>query len=385
MAIRFACACGKELQAQEEHAGKKTKCPACGAELRIPSPSAEVRRTAEEVTARSKRRPDDDLEDQIVERPAKKSRRAEEDDDEDDRPSRPKVAKTSGKAIFCLVLGLLTVGCSLLTAIPAVILGFLSLRDVSAGKGLVTGKGLAITGMVMSLLGMFCNEGMIGGGWFGFFKIRSATQKTASANNLKQIGIAALQFGTERGRFPAVAVQPRDGRPLLSWRVMLLPYLGEQNLYLQFKLDEPWDSLHNKRLLTPMPKVFAHPAAPDATTAAGKTHYRAFYGPRAFFDPTVTLPAQGFPGPTLGVGLMDITDGMSNTIMVVEAADPIEWTKPDELRFDPNAPLPKLGVFEDGFHVVLADGSVRFFPKPVDEKMMKAAITRNGGEVVNLP
>jgi hypothetical protein len=385
MAIRFSCACGKELQAQEEHAGKKTKCPACGAELRIPVSSAQVRRPAEEEVARSKRRAaNDDFDDQIVERPAKRSRQVDYDE-EDDRPSRPKAARTSGKAIFCLILGLLSVGCSVLTAIPAVILGFLSLRDVSAGKGLVKGKGLAITGMVMSVLCMICNETLIPTGWFGFLKIQSASHKAASRNNLNQIGIAMHNFQSTNGRFPAVAVKPNDRQPLLSWRVMLLPYLGEDKLYGQFRLDEPWDSANNKRLLTPMPKVFADPAASDATTAAGKTHYRVFYGQGAFFDPTVTLPAQGFPGPTLGVQIWDITDGMSNTIMAVEAADPVEWTKPDELRFDRNAPLPKLGVLEDGFFVLMADGSARFINKPYDEKVIKAAITRNGGELVTLP
>jgi prepilin-type processing-associated H-X9-DG protein len=134
-----------------------------------------------------------------------------------------------------------------------------------------------------------------------------------------------------------------------------------------------------------MPAVFAHPGAADATTAAGKTHYRVFYGTGAVFDPAVTLPSQ-VGGPTLGIRFpADITDGTSNTIMVVEAADAIEWTRPDELRFDPNALLPKLGLTDDGFNVLLADGSVRFVKKPVDEKIIKAAITRSGGETVFLP
>jgi hypothetical protein len=380
MAIRFSCACGKEMQAREEYAGRRTKCPACGAELVIPGRSSAIKPLVEERAAGRLARNDEDDDDRLADRPRRKAGRVEEGEEES--PARKAAPKTSFKAILCLILGLLAFGCNFLAAIPAVILGLLSLRDVHAGKGLVTGKGLAITGIVMSVFGLFCNDGGIGGGWFALFKVRDAAQKTASANNLKQIGLAMHEFNGKYDRFPAVAIQ-KDGRPLLSWRVALLPYLGENNLYNQFKRDEPWDSLHNKRLLTPMPKVFACPGA-DAATAAGKTHYRAFYGTGAFFDPAVTLPGQR-GDPTLGIRLPDISDGMSNTIVAVEAAEPVEWTKPDDLRFDPNALMPKLGVSEDGFNVLLADGTVRYLKKPADERQLKAAITRNGGEIVVWP
>jgi len=384
MAIRFSCACGKEMQAQDEHAGRKTRCPGCGAALKIPGRSTQVRPPQGPKASRSSdRRVDYEDDDKIAERPARKAGRMEEDAEEDREGERP-TAKTSGKAIFCLILGLMSFGCNLLTAVPAVILGLLSLRDVGAGKGRITGKGLAITGMVMGLVGLFCNDSGIGGG-FGIIRLKDASQRQASANNLRQIGLGMHNFGSTHQRLPAISIQTKDGRPALSWRVALLPYLEQDNLYRQFRLDEPWDSANNKRLLTPMPKIFAHPAASDATTAAGKTHYRGFYGTGAVFDPAVTLPQQG-GGPTLGIRFpADITDGTSNTIMVVEAADPVEWTKPDDLRFDPNALLPKLGLTDDGFNVLLADGSVRFIKKPVDEKLIKAAITRNGGEPVFLP
>jgi prepilin-type processing-associated H-X9-DG protein len=384
MAIRFSCACGKEMQAQDEHAGRKTKCPGCGVELMIPGRSTQVRPPQGQKASRSSDRGVDyEDDDKIAERPARKTGRREEDAEEDRTGGRP-TARTSGKAIVCLILGLMSFGCNVFTAVPAVILGFLSLRDVGAGKGRVTGKGLATTGMVIGLIGLFCNDGGIGGG-FGLFKLRDASQRQASANNLKQIGLGMHNFASNTQRLPAIASQTKDGKPGLSWRVALLPYLEEDNLYRQFRLDEPWDSANNKRLLTPMPKIFAHPAASDATTASGKTHYRGFYGTGAVFDPAVTLPQRG-GSPTLGVRFPnDITDGTSNTILVVEAADPIEWTRPDDLRFDPNALLPKLGVTDDGFHVLFADGSVRYIKKPVDEKMIKAAITRNGGEPVLLP
>ena len=81
--------------------------------------------------------------------------------------------------------------------------------------------------------------------------------------------------------------------------------------------------------------------------------------------------------------ITDMTDGTSNTLMVAEAAEPVIWTKPDDLAFDPDKPLPKLGGhFPGGFNAAFMDGSVRFLHQTMSEKTLKALITRNGGEVV---
>ena len=79
----------------------------------------------------------------------------------------------------------------------------------------------------------------------------------ASHNNLHQIAIALLNYQDVHGRLPPAVVKSKDGKPLLSWRVLILPYLGEGNLYKEFKPDEAWDGPHNKPLLSSMPKVFA--------------------------------------------------------------------------------------------------------------------------------
>ena len=96
-----------------------------------------------------------------------------------------------------------------------------------------------------------------------------------------QIAIAMHAYHDVVGHFPSAAICSRDGKPLLSWRVAILPYLEEAKLYKQFKLDEPWDGEHNKKLLSPMPVLYTQPGVTPAGST--DTHYRVFVGPEAPF------------------------------------------------------------------------------------------------------
>ena len=210
---------------------------------------------------------------------------------------------------------------------------------------------------------------------------RVAAGRAQSQNNMKQMAIAQFNYESTYQHFAANIVS-KDNPPkeLLSWRVAMLPYLEEERLHRQFKADEPWDSETNKKLLTKMPKVFVHPNADPKVTAAGKTYYRAFRCVATADD-----ASECFLPKKLGdkLRMSRITDGTSNTIMLVEAAEPVEWTKPDVLDFDPKKPLPKLGgLSKGGFNVAMCDGSVRFVKDTIDPKMLKAMLTRMGGEVV---
>jgi prepilin-type processing-associated H-X9-DG protein len=191
------------------------------------------------------------------------------------------------------------------------------------------------------------------------------------SGNLRKIAIALHNYHSGYRRLPPAAISDKQGRPLLSWRVAILPFLEENNLYRQFHLNESWDSGHNKTLLPLMPRVFRLPGAgPEGKTAS---HYRVFVGPDAVFD---YRKSRNIP---------EITDGTSSTWMVVESAEAVPWTKPEELVCDSKKPLPQMGnFFSGGFNTAFADGSVRFFRKSPPEATMRALITAAGGEVVGL-
>jgi len=146
--------------------------------------------------------------------------------------------------------------------------------------------------------------------------------------------------------------------------------LGKADLFTQFKLEEPWDGAHNRKLLSRMPKVFAPTLR--KTTKPYTTYYQAFVGNGAGFERD-----QGFIYPAA------FPDGLSNTIMLVEAAA-VPWTKPADLAYDPAKPLPRLGgQFADGFHVAMWRAEIHFFKKDFDRDEMRNVITRAGGEVMN--
>jgi hypothetical protein len=209
------------------------------------------------------------------------------------------------------------------------------------------------------------------GGERGGGGVTVAAAKQRDANNLKQLALGMISYADANQRnLPPAAVLSKDGKPLLSWRVLLLPYLEEGNLYKEFKLDEPWDSPHNKKLLEKMPKVFA---PVRGAAKPGHTPYQVFVGkwPDASFElgRQLRYPAS-------------IQDGTSNTIMVAEAAEAVPWTRPADLPYDAKKPLPKFGgQFPTGFHVAMWDGSVHFLKKNFDPKEMRNAITPSGGEV----
>ncbi len=360
--IRFTCPCGRQLQAREESAGKQAQCPACGRQQIVPDPDAiraEVPPEQPEpaVTGVRRGRPSDYAEDEYP------------------RPQRrfDETEVVSGKAIAALILGIASLFLALFTMIPAVILAVLAQRDVRESRGRVGGSGMATTGLVLGLVfGILSTLGW--GSYLLLFsavgKVREASARVHSQNNLKQIALALLNYNDAYGRLPPAAIYSQTGKPLLSWRVAILGFIEQENLYRQFKLDEPWDSPHNKPLGDLLVKIYQFPR--DIGLPSNHTVYRVFEGPGTAFE---GRRGQRIPA--------DFPDGISNTLLVVEADQGVPWTKPDELPFDPKRPFaPIQGHWSGGFQVALVDGSVRLIKPGVSEPTLRGAITRNGGEIL---
>jgi hypothetical protein len=201
---------------------------------------------------------------------------------------------------------------------------------------------------------------------------REAARRNQAMNQLKQIGVAMLNYADVKKHFPARAILDKDGKPLLSWRVAILPYLEEKALYEQFHLDEPWDSEHHRKLAERMPAAYAN--ANHASTDS--TVYLALDGPEAVF------------GSVEGKRFRDIIDGTSGTILVVEADSDraVIWTKPDDLKYEARQPLAGLGHLRTGgFMALFADAHVSFISNGIDPTVLQALVSFAGREPVAIP
>jgi hypothetical protein len=205
---------------------------------------------------------------------------------------------------------------------------------------------------------------IMGGIYFGG---REPAGRAQCINNLKQILLALANYESAHGSFPPPAMRDHHGKPLLSWRVAILPYLEQPDLFEKFHLDEPWDSDHNRGLLGRMPGTYSCPA--QAGWLKNQTLYQAIVGADTLWPPD------------RGLKLSELIDGTSGTILVVETDRPVPWTKPEDIRYRPDQPFPPWeaphpNTFEAGF----ADGSVRTLKRTIRESTLRALVTRNGQE-----
>jgi hypothetical protein len=211
---------------------------------------------------------------------------------------------------------------------------------------------------------------------------RGAARRTQAMNNLKQLGLAMHNYHDVTKGFPPTANVDEDGKPLLSWRVHVLPFIEQQALYEEFHLDEPWDSEHNRKLIARMPEVYK---APSSLAEPGKTVYLGNAAKKGVFG----LPSENQRGKSkwaTGIRIRDIRDGTSNTIMVVEAADSsaVIWTKPSDFVPDDDNPFAGLlGLRPEGFLACFCDGAVHVISPVVNKKSLQGMFTKDGGEIVN--
>lgn len=199
----------------------------------------------------------------------------------------------------------------------------------------------------------------------------------ARINQFKQIGLAIWNYESANRSFPAAAIysKERPNQPLLSWRVAILPYLGETALFEKFRLNEPWDSEHNRQLIPQIPQVFVDPDPAILKALAlqgeGRTTYVVPAGERTVFR-----------SPT-GMALKEITDGTSRTVLALEIVPErsVVWTEPHDWTPDANDPL--AGVRRtDGRSatVVRVDGSVHILTEGIDAEKWSAMLTPDGND-----
>jgi hypothetical protein len=210
--------------------------------------------------------------------------------------------------------------------------------------------------------------------------LRERADRAASAYKLREIGIGLTNHDKDRSHLPPHAIHGEDGLPLLGWRVAVLPYIEPKGIAAEFRRDEPWDSRHNEALLPKAPAVYKPVGIVEVPSSS--TFYQVFVG-----SGTAFAPGQR-------VSLADIAkrDGLSYTILVAEAGAAVPWSKPADLPYAPDRPLPPLGGLfpgqagvaglgnKPGYHALFADGSVRFLTKGTEEAVLRDLITLGGGE-----
>jgi prepilin-type processing-associated H-X9-DG protein len=195
-------------------------------------------------------------------------------------------------------------------------------------------------------------------------KGRDEARRSISGNRLQQIGLAMHVYHEAHKAFPPAAVCDAAGKPLLSWRVQILPQLGEQKLYDEFRLHEPWDSEHNRPLIERMPAVYASPES--KVKEEGRTVYLIPLGKDTWFS-------------TRGGAASKDVKTADRAILVVEAdgEHAVVWTKPEDLAFDPENPRKGFAGAADGrFLALFFDGHVERVDKKTDAKTLRGMFTR---------
>ena len=297
--------------------------------------------------------------------------------------------RTSGLAIASLVLGVLSCPFNFLASIPGLICGIIGLRSIKrseqGGAGpRLTGRGLAITGITLSAIATLLWPLIVLLLVSGLDAARNAALVFLPSNNLKQIVFATQRVQDSTGFFPGDIID-RDARPLLSWRVAILPHLGDEAaaLYREFHLDEPWDSDHNKPLLARMPAVFATPGEPPQKGLTDVVHPIGEGTAFSEVDGAKSLDEAETAGLS-GVRPETIRDGLSNTVLVAFLPGlQTPWTQPGDFNGDPADVFATLKAA--GLRVVvvgMGDGSVRPIRTDLDPRTIRALFSRNGGETL---
>jgi Protein of unknown function (DUF1559) len=234
-------------------------------------------------------------------------------------------------------------------------------------------------GLVLGILAVVfvlcCGPIGVGGYFVWERAVTPARQEVTTAHNLQKIGLAMHNYHDRYKVLPNNTYDAK-GQPLLSWRVHILPFLGpeEQALFRQFNVDEPWDGPTNKPLIARMPKVY-NSGRPGS--AEGFTYYRGFSHEGAIFE----KPAR--PEFPMKIPIAAIVDGLAGTIMVIDAGESAEWTRPLDIDWSPGQARPALGgPGRSHCMVLMCDASVHPLRKDVADQTLRDLIGRRDGNVI---
>lgn len=236
-----------------------------------------------------------------------------------------------------------------------------TMSQKSSNKGLIIG--LSVAGGLVVLVGAFLGLRYL------VLGARNNAMRSRSKLNLKMIALALHNYHDTYGQFPPAYTVGPDGKPLHSWRVLILPQIEQANLYEHIRLNEPWDSPHNRRLGENRPDTYRSTNSSDSTS----TSYLAVSGPKSAFSGKKAMK------------IRDMTDGTEHTLMVVEAfGKQVHWMQPDDvspeefLRMVENAGDSDT-LYPSGWLGLFADGSIRIHKAGMDRKTLNGMLIRNDG------
>jgi hypothetical protein len=368
MGIAFACPNGHSLQAQDDKAGEILVCPRCGAKAMIPFPDLETDGSDVELTPLS------DLVETLPEY-SEAAATAIPNATFAASPSHSGEAKTASSRRIVWIAGL--AGGAALALVLIVIVGLAILgSNTTATPGVASGPAAPGAGTPA--------DASPADGSPAAPPTRPVVKRRLGdveqvRDKLKTIALAFHNlhdtyktFGAARSDsyWQTTGGNSNPPNPRLSWRVHLLPFLEQQPLYERFHLDEPWNSPHNLALLSEMPDIYRVDDSREPTT-----RIQVLAGPEMLF------------GQLSPPKLASVHDGTSNTILAVvaDADRAVPWTQPDDLTFDPAAPLAVLGGMTDPWiPCAVVDGSTLMLPNTVDADTFLALATPRGSETVNL-
>ncbi len=276
---------------------------------------------------------------------------------------------------------------SLITGVAALMLGFIAIGDVRRSRGRFKGRFGAMTGVVLGALGMLLAPllfARLGDSW------RENAGREEIASRLRRIGDSLDQHHAQHGHFPPAVVFAKKldaKQPLHGWMTPLLPFLGHEQIHRRLDLTQPFDAPANIAVMQQIIPEFVIPSRKlvRSPRGLGLTHFAGVGGEAV--NEQVGLMHLGIFAEEGAVRREQITDGLSQTIVVGEIADPLPaWGEPGNMRTIGDGLNKQFHGFGNpsgtGATFLHGDGSVKFYSNKIDRRLLKQLETRDGGEAV---